>query len=315
MQHFQSIFAGIEIGGTKLQLTAGHSAAHIIEMLRYDIDVSKGATGIQEQIAAGLERLMKQHEIAAIGVGFGGPVDAQTGIIQLSHQVAGWQHFNLKQWLEELTHKPVAIDNDANVAALGEALYGSGKEYNKVFYMTIGSGIGGGMVVNGAIYHGGIPGEVEVGHINLDKKGNTLESKCSGWAVNKKVKNLIKHNPASLLAQLAKNNSAPEAALLRPALEKEDEYAREIINDIADDIAFALSHVVHLFHPEVIVIGGGLSLLNEYLRMPVATGLSHYVMKAFLPPPPVYIAALGERVVPVGALELARNAFIQQQKK
>lgn len=306
MQPSPNTYIGIEIGGTKLQLIAGQPS-HIIETLRYDIDIAKGATGIQEQIATGLQKLLSQYDIAAIGVGFGGPVEAQTGIIQVSHQVAGWQHFNLKQWLEQLTRKPVAIDNDANVAALGEATHGSGKDYQKVFYMTIGSGIGGGMVVDGAIYHGHIPGEAEVGHINLDKKGNTLESKCSGWAVNKKIRNFITHNPASLLAQLAKNHTAPEATLLKPALEKEDEYAKEIINDIADDIAFALSHVVHLFHPEVIVMGGGISLLKEHLRMPVATKLAQYIMKAFFPPPPVYIAALGEQVVPIGALELAKN--------
>lgn len=309
MQQAAPIYIGIEIGGTKLQLMAGTAYPHIVETLRYDIDVSKGAAGIQQQIATGIEQLTKQYDVAAIGVGFGGPVDEQTGIIQLSHQVSGWQQFNLKQWLEELTHKPVAVDNDANVAALGEALYGSGKSYRNVFYMTIGSGIGGGLVVDGNIYHGHVPGEVEVGHIKLDKKGNTLESKCSGWAVNKKIRNFIWQNPASLLAQLAKKRNAPEAALLKPALEKEDEYARQIINDIADDMAFALSHVVHLFHPQVIIMGGGLSLLHEHLRMPVANRLAHYVMKAFLPPPPVYMAALGEKVVPAGALELAKKAI------
>ncbi len=76
---------------------------------------------------------------------------------------------------------------------------------------------------------------------------------------------------------------------------------------VADDIAFALSHVVHLFHPDVLVIGGGLSLLGSHLQQPVAQQLPRYVMHAFLPPPPVYIAALGEQVVPIGAIELAKR--------
>ena len=308
----QHKYIGMEIGGTKLQLVSG-TPGIIEQTIRYSIEVENGAAGIQTQIQKGLDEL-RMEDVAAIGVGFGGPVDWQSGAIRLSHQVAGWEQVNLKSWLEELTGKPVAIDNDANVAALAEAVHGAGKGHERVFYMTMGSGIGGGMVLHGAIYHGRTPGEVEVGHLRLDKEGNTLESKCSGWAVNEKVKAYVLQNPDSRLAQLAANNKAPEAFVLKPALEEQDEAARTILHEIADDTALALSHVVHLFHPDVLIIGGGLSLLGEHLRAPVAAMLPRYVMKAFLPPPPLQIAALGEQVVPVGALELAKAAVREYGK-
>ena len=299
---------GIEIGGTKLQLAVGNLEGTIEKQLRYAVDANAGAASIRAQIENSLSQIGLET-IASIGVGFGGPVNWESGAIQTSHQVAGWSGFNLKDWLKNIVNVPVAADNDANVAALAEAVHGSGKGHDPVFYMTVGSGIGGGLIHKKAIYHGAIPGEAEIGHIRLSKAGNTVESECSGWAVDRKVQAYIQQHPQSLLAQRAVSHTAAPAALLKPALETGNEAAQEIVNAIADDLAFALSHVVHLFHPQIISIGGGLSLLGEQLRQPVASRLPHYIMAAFLPPPVIAIASLRENVVPVGALELAKNAY------
>jgi glucokinase len=306
-------FIGIEIGGTKLQLVIGNAAGVIEAHKRYTIDPVAGAPGIQADISLCLRdwKDLYLNEIAAIGVGFGGPVDWAKGTIQVSHQVKGWESFNLKNWLEELTGKPVCIDNDANVAALGEGIHGWGKQSNRLFYMTLGSGIGGGMFADGNIYHGRAPGELEIGHLRLDKNGTTLESRCSGWAVNEKVLRYIAAHPGCLLSELALSNSAPGATLLKPALEQQDAAAHSIISEIVDDLAFALSHLVHLLHPEIIVIGGGLSLLGEDLRIPLTSTLPGYLMSSFLPAPLVQIAKLGENVVPIGAIELAKLALKQ----
>lgn len=307
-------FIGIEIGGTKLQMVTGDGWGRIDRHFRAAVDLAAGAAGIRSAIGDCLEEWQTSEEIAGVGVGFGGPVDWQTGIIRTSHHVEGWERFDLKGWLEEKTKKPVAIDNDANTAALGEALRGAGRDFRRVFYMTIGSGIGGGMIVDGQIYHGRAPGEVEIGHLRLNKAGLTLESACSGWAVNTKVLACIEENPRSLLAELHKNSDGPPAALLVPAIQKGDTTANRLLAAVADDIGFALSHVVHLFHPDVLIIGGGLSLLGEPLRTAVAQSLEPYIMQAFLPPPPAHLAVLGENVVPTGALALARSAFGKQLK-
>lgn len=303
-----NIFIGIEIGGTKLQLVTGDRFGAIKERIRYSINPQEGAPGIQNHIKEGIEKLLLENKVQAIGVGFGGPVDWKKGAIQLSHQIEGWGNFNLKTWLKELSGLPVAIDNDANTAALAEAIHGCGKDYNTVFYMTIGSGIGGGMIINQKVYHGRTPGEVEIGHIRLDKNGSTIESRCSGWAVNKKVREHIATHPESRLAKLSKNSNAPEAYFLTPALAEKDGDAITIMNEVADDISFGLSHVVHLFNPEIIIIGGGLSLLKDHLRLPIIEKLPNYLLKALLPAPTIVTASLGEDVVPVGALELAKEA-------
>jgi glucokinase len=143
----------------------------------------------------------------------------------------------------------------------------------------------------------------------MDKSGGTLESKCSGWAVNKRVRLYIDQNPESILYSLSKADQGPEATLLKPALEAGDLDAKQIVEEVADDLAFALSHIVHLFHPDVLVIGGGLSLLGDALAIPIAKQLDNYLLKAFLPAPEIKIAQLAEDVVPIGALELAKSTL------
>ncbi|HXL58516.1 MAG TPA: ROK family protein [Chitinophagaceae bacterium] len=302
-------FIGIEIGGTKLQLVCADASLAIDKHLSLEVNKKNGARGIQQQIEEGIQKIKGDKKLSAVGVGFGGPVNYKTGKISVSHQIAGWEDFNLQQWLRDLTGVPVFIDNDANVAALGEAVHGAGAANDIVFYMTIGSGIGGGMVLNKKIYHGAYPGEVEVGHLRLNKQGDTLESMCSGWTVDEKIRRAITAQPQGVLAKLVGNASKGEARFLQAAVEKGDDTAKKILHEIADNIAFALSHVVHLFHPEVIIIGGGLSLLGKYLNDEIASALPNYVMKSFLPAPRIKIASLGKNVVPVGALELARSSM------
>jgi len=302
-------FIGIEIGGTKLQLAIADESLKIKQQLSFEVNRNKGANGIKQKIEESIHQIKGDKKVSAVGVGFGGPVNYKTGMINVSHQIAGWENFNLREWLQQVSDAPVFIDNDANVAALGEAIHGAGAGFNIVFYMTIGSGIGGGLIIDKKIYHGAFPGEAEVGHLRLNKKGETLESLCSGWAVDEKIRKAITEEPNSKLANLVKDVKSNEAKFLKEALKKNDVLAKKILKKVSDNIAFGLSHVVHLFHPEVIIIGGGLSLLSNDLSDAITTALSQYVMKAFLPPPEIKIASLGKNVVPVGALELARSSF------
>lgn len=297
-------YLGIEIGGTKLQLVVGDEEARILKRFRFQVDPSQGAKGIKGQIKQALDKTML-HSVGAIGIGFGGPVDHKTGKILTSYQVQGWGDFVIRDWLESLAGIPVWIDNDANVAALGEALHGAGKNSNQVFYITMGSGVGGGFVVNKEIYHGSGAAETEFGHIRLDRNGRTVESSCSGWAVDEKIRNFSRLNPDSLLAKLTKGLTRGEARVLVAALEKEDKPARDILEQTADDFAFGLSHAVHMLNPETVILGGGLSLVGEpFLRL-IAQKLPNYLMDVLRPGPNVQLSLLKEDAVPVGALSLA----------
>ena len=302
----------IEIGGTKLQLVLGDAEGQIIRRERCAVDKARGGEGIREQIRASIPKLKAHDSIEGIGVGFGGPVDWWSGRICCSHQIEGWSDFELGAWLRELTRVPVRVDNDANTACLGEAMRGAGQGSNPVFYVTLGSGVGGGVVVDGRIYHGATPGESEIGHVRLDREGTIVEERCSGWAVDRRIREAIKGSDGKL-AQLCRSVAAGEARHLAAAIREGDALAGKILNETAEDLAFGLSHVVHLCHPEVIVIGGGLSLVGEPLRAAVEAALPQFVMHAFHPAPKVELAALGEDVVPTGALFLAKQAAESRQ--
>jgi glucokinase len=300
------MLVGIEIGGTKLQLVLGDESGSIRERRKLNVEAAQGATGIRKQIQATLPGLLAKHKPTAVGVGFGGPVDWRTGKICKSHQIEGWSEFDLGGWLTAIAEAPVKIDNDANVGALGEARRGAGLGFNPVFYVTLGSGVGGGLAVEGRIYHGAAPGEAEIGHVRLARDGTTVESRCSGWAVDARIRDLIARQPGSLLGRFVGNERGGEARHLVPALKQGDAAAERILNETAEDLAFGLSHVVHLFHPEVIILGGGLSALGEPLVKGVRTALRYFTMEAFAPGPRLALAALGEDAVPIGALELAK---------
>lgn len=300
-------YLGLEIGGTKLQLVAGHADGSLIRRWRHPVDPTAGAEGILCQIGAWLpEALAAQPR--ALGVGFGGPVNWRTGRIARSHQIKGWSEFPLGDWLRERTGIPVAIDNDANVAALGEALHGHGRGADSVFYVTLGSGVGGGLVTAGRLYHGAPPGESEIGHLRLEKAGTLVEQRCSGWAVDRRLREAIRLHPGSPLASLAGNATSGEARFLAGALALEDPLAQAVLSELADHLAFALSHVVHLMHPDRIILGGGLALVGEPLRFAVAEALKPYLMEVFGSGPPVFLSALREDAVPVGAVRLATQS-------
>lgn len=300
--------AGIEIGGTKIQLVLGTPEGDIQASARHAVDAAQGAKGILRQIESTLRSWLETGPISAIGVGFGGPVDFQAGKIGRSHQIEGWENFDIDAWLRRITDARVVLENDANTAALGEAWRGAGRGGRSVFYLTLGSGVGGGLVVDGRIYHGAFPGECEIGHLRFGPKGTTLENECSGWAVDRKIRQAIEADPSGPLAQLAAGAGSGEARFLEPAIQAGDRAAIKILEDTAVCIAWGLSQAVHLLHPEIVVFGGGLSLLGERLRRAVADALPGLLIEAFRPGPRLALAELGERAVPTGALLLTRTS-------
>lgn len=303
---------GIEIGGTKLQLVIGDDACKVIWRIRGSVPRDAGGAWIRSRIETYFAESSPGFELLGIGVGFGGPVDRAAGRIARSHQVEGWENFPLRDWLSERAGRvPVVVENDANTAGLGEAVSGAGAGFGTVFYCNFGSGVGGALVTDrgATVYHGAPPGEMEFGHLLLSREGETVESKCSGWAVDERIRAECARAPRdSTLARLVAMDPGSESRHLAAALAASDPVAERVMSDVAADIGFALSHVVHLAHPDVIVLGGGLSLVGEPFRAAVADALAPLVMEAFRPAPWVALAALGEDAVPVGALHLAARA-------
>jgi glucokinase len=300
---------GVEIGGTKIQAAVVREDGRVVDLSADRVAPAAGAEGVRRSIAALVAALQgrcpEMAAIAAAGIGFGGPVDRTGGRVATSFHVAGWDGFPLVAWLAALVGgRPVAIENDANAAAFAEATVGAGRGARSVLYSNAGSGVGGGFVAGGRLFHGEPPGELEIGHLRLDADGTRTEDVASGWALDRAVRAEVAAYPAGLLGRLAAGRE-PSAALLGEALAAGDEAARRILSAAAGPYARALSHAVHLLHPQVIVLGGGVARMGEPWRAAVADSLPDLLMEPFRPGPEVRLAALGDAVVPVGAALLA----------
>lgn len=303
-----SPYVGIEIGGTKLQAIAVTESGAVLAQCSDTVAPKDGAATIRARLVKMIRPLCEEFSPAAIGVGFGGPLDWRTGTIARSFHVTGWTDFPLAQWLRSEFEGPaVFIENDSNAAAYAEAFFGAGRAANPVLYSNSGSGVGAGLVVDGRLYRGLPPGELEIGHLRLDASGCIVEQMASGWSLDQRVLREASGNPDGRLARLLAVSPGAGARVLGRALVENDAAATQIFNDAARSYALGLSHAVHLLHPEVIVLGGGVSLIGEPWRAAVARNLPGFLMEAFAPGPKILLSELGTLVVPLGAALLARD--------
>jgi glucokinase len=301
------MFLGIEIGGTKLQLGLGRGDGQLLGLWRGGVDAAAGGEGIRRQIIAAVPGLLAnagvgRGQLRGVGVGFGGPTDDATQTVIKSHHVAGWHGFPLAAWLTELLGLPTVICNDADVAGLAEALFGAGKGLSPVFYITVGTGIGGGLVIGGEIYRGVGKGAGEIGHLLVPSPTDPadvqiLEHFAAGWGIE---------------ARAARRGGLPPTAkAIAEAARQGHAASLRLLDEAVSALAFAIRQVIPLLCPRRIVIGGGVSLAGEDLFFaPLRRKLGERPFEAFVGLTDIVPAALGEEVVVHGALALARQKIV-----
>ncbi len=293
------MFLGIEIGGTKLQLGLGAGDGTISALWRGGVDRSAGGDGIRRQITAAVPELLAESKIdrsqlRGVGVGFGGPTDDATQSVIKSHHIAGWDGFPLAGWLTEMLGLPTVICNDADVAGLAEALFGAGKGLSPIFYITVGTGVGGGLIIDGEIYRGVGKGAAEIGHVrpvyplNDPRRGGILEEFAAGMGMEKNLGNRLTGK------QLAERAVAG------------DPECRAVLDAATQALAENICTVIKLLCPRRVIVGGGVSLIGEELFFePIRRYVAERGMQALAGLTDIVPAALGEEVVIHGALALA----------
>ena len=278
----------IDIGGTKFSLARFEDETMTGRVTR-STDRQGGPEWMLNQIAGSA----REWKFDRCGVGFGGPVEFSLRRVALSTHVSGWSDFPLAQRLEELLQVPVAIDNDANAGALGEALYGAGLGALPLFYMTLSTGIGGGIVLEDGracpcVYRGADSWAGEIGHITLHPDGpeclcgarGCFERMCSGlW--------------------LERDHGKPARELMQDP---------EFVSRYVVDLAQGLKAAIMLLNPARIVIGGGIAQAGERLFAPLRAELRRQVTNWSRARLDVVPAALGDDSVLWGALALARES-------
>jgi glucokinase len=328
------LLLGIEIGGTKLQLGLGHGDGKLLALERRTVDSAAGSRGILAQLPELFAILTARCEtsreaIAAAGIGFGGPVDAVSGCVTRSHQIAGWEGFPLADWVRNHLGVPrVVLQNDADTAGLAEVRFGAGRGLTPVLYVTIGSGIGGGLIIDGQIYRGAGAGAIEIGHLwvvdrmSSDLDVLKLEDIASGWAITRAARNFAVRQRAAtdsrdpdqakpwMVLQLVDGDPTRiTPAVVAEAARLGDQEATFILGKAVAAMANALSQAVTLLAPRRIILGGGVSLIDEQQWFqPIRKLLNLHVFSPFRGSFDLVPSLLGEAVVVYGALALAGDA-------
>lgn len=275
----------IDIGGTKFTIALFEGDAMARRESR-STDRDGGRAWMVEQIAAIGKVWEREAKFDAIGVGFGGPVDFETQQVVLSTHVGGWNDFNLPGFLRDTFHAPVLMDNDANVGALGEGIHGAGRGCRPLFYMTLSTGIGGGILTPHGVYRGADSYAGEIGHLNVDPVGPSCLCGSNGC---------FERMCCGLWLERDYGKSAKEL-MQDPAF-----VARYVVN-----LARGLKAAVMLLNPARIVIGGGISKAGDALFAPLRAELGRQITSWSKARLDVVPASLADDSVLYGALELAR---------
>ncbi|MEH1862014.1 MAG: ROK family protein [Nostoc sp.] len=273
-----TLILALDFGGTKLAAATVNIGSR--KWLRYErrlSPVGADASTDLEIMRSLIYSLLQDIKPAAIGVSFGGPVDASTGTVRLSHHVAGWENIPLKGLLEEEFGIPVGVDNDANVAALGEHRFGAGQGYDSLFYITVSTGVGGGWILNGQPWRGAGGMAGEIGHIVVDPAGpvclcgkrGCVERLASGPYMAQNVREILENELSRrqegevLRGLVGDNLTLLTGQLVSEAATAGDDLAKEVLHKAAWALGVGIGNVVNLMNPQRFVLGGGVTKAGE----------------------------------------------------
>jgi glucokinase len=266
------LVVGVDVGGTKVAAGLVDCSGKIHAQSRMPMVANDAALGLAA-VAAAIDELQRispgGERIRPIGVCAPGPLNPTTGVIINPPNLPAWHKYPLADEIRRLyPGAKVEIDNDANAAALAEAKWGAGRGYPNVFYATIGTGIGTGIVFDGIVYHGRTGSATEGGHLGIDPQGplcpcgkrGCIEVLAAGPAIARRAREKLAKCPKSVLLEMAGGNTQSiTSEMVAKAYWAGDSAAKEVMVETLDLLAYWLGNVVDLVEPDVIVIGGGVS--------------------------------------------------------
>lgn len=309
---------GVDVGGTGIQIGVVDKEYHIIQEssipTRTDIPFEEQVKHITDCIVSTVQAAgLNEDDIESVGIGIPGIASAKTGeIIKCTNM--GWYHVPFRDVFNRYLNKPVHIDNDANVAALAESVAGISAGTSSSVFITIGTGIGSGIIINGRIWSGAHHIGAELGHVIFDLDGvpctcgnrGCLERYCSATALIRMGREAVAESPDSLILKSAGGDPASiEARTVIDAARDGDPVAVRVYGQYISYLAQAVASVVNLLDPEVVVVGGGVSKAGDFLMDPLRREYPKYVIFNDQPMPEIKLAVLGSRAGVIGAAMLS----------
>jgi glucokinase len=272
-----SYIIGIDIGGTKTSVSLGNAQGKVFIRTVFP-------TGKAQATFAETKRLIRTYlakydqglnKTKGIGISCPGPLDLKKGVLLRAPNMPTWHNVAIKRIFSKAFALPVAVDNDANCAALAEKTFGAGSKVKNLFYYTVSTGIGGGLIINGRIHHGASSDAGEIGHsvilpngpkCNCGKRG-CLEALASGTAIARIAREKVTNG--SLILKLAGRKKDINAIVVAQAARRQDRLALTIYRQAAFYLGLSIANVIQIVNPEMIVIGGGVSKAGEMFFGPL----------------------------------------------
>jgi glucokinase len=289
---------GLDIGGTKI--AAGVvDAEGVVHGFLTAPTAADAATAVEQLFELGRRAIAESAlDVEAVGIGCGGPLDSEKGVLIAPLHLPGWRNVPIAELAAEAFGRPAVLDNDATAAAAGEHRYGAGRGTRTMVYLTISTGVGGGVVLDGAVQRGRSGNGGELGHVTVDWRGRRcrgcgrrgcLEAYCSGTSIAER-------------AVEAGMEEGVTAADVADAARAGNEVASRVWDETCEALACGITSIANLFEPELVVLGGGVLRTGDQLLAPVREQVAAQVMG---PPVSIVAAASGDAVGVVGAATVA----------
>ena len=273
---------GIDLGGSKILVAVVDHQGKMLSSDENVTPVAKGREAIIQSILGSAHRVLEQAAVAlsgicAVGIGAAGISNPETGMLFTSPNLVGWHDVPLRGIIQERLGKKTFLLNDANAAALGESYFGAARGALNFIYITLSTGIGGGIMINGKIYTGAIGTAGEVGHMTIDDNGPVCncgnkgcwETLASGTALAREARHRIEKGARTSILDYAEGDvEKVTAQVIHSAAKQGDSLAKELIVQTGYYIGVGLANLINIFNPELIVIGGGLSSIGDMLLEP-----------------------------------------------
>jgi glucokinase len=285
---------GVDLGGTSVKLGIVSQQGKIIRKTAVETKAEDGPESVIAQIKYGINILLHKNKFKLYGIGIGSPgtVSIKNGLVENPPNFPGWKKINLGMIIKKEFHTKVYVDNDANAAAIGEMIFGAGKNIDSFVMITLGTGVGGGIVFNRKIFRGEHGGAGEVGHITIDYKGEKcncgsygcIETYVGNAYLIRRVKEELKNYPDSLIWDLvSKNPDNLTPKIINIAAEKGDDFAKSVIHDLGYFLGTAFSSVSNLLDISTFIIGGGVAGFGDPLFKTIKEIMAQRVLTPLRP--------------------------------
>src|SRR5215831_14383154 len=266
-----SFAIGVDLGGTNLRIAAVDSDGRVLDRISADAEVARGRDYVLDEMCESVRTLAAKfggaRRMVGIGVGVPGIIDRQTGMVHESPNLPGWRDYPARDEIERRLRTKVILENDANAAAMGEKWLGSAKHVDDVCMLTLGTGVGGGLVLQGKIWHGMTGMAGELGHITVDPEGVTcgcgnqgcLEQYASATAVKRMAAEAVARGQAPELARAMNRDPDLSPKAIYQMAVQSDEAALQIFRNVGQALGIALANMINVLNLPMYVIGGGMA--------------------------------------------------------